>query len=123
LRKATIGSLCVFAAHDDGHDDRDVVVIQLLAGAASAALVRQRDQGRLHTLDEQIRDVIDARVTVEQAKGALAHRQGVAIDEAFQILRTAARSACQGQRELAEDVIRRGERSATTNGPTSAAQQ
>jgi GAF domain-containing protein len=124
LRSATIGSLCVFAAHDAGHDDRDVVVIQLLADAASAALVRQRDQGRLHTLDEQIRDAIDARVTVEQAKGTLARRQGVAIDEAFQLLRTAARSAGRGLRaagcglraagcglrELAEGVIHRGER-------------
>ncbi|PZE63783.1 hypothetical protein DEJ27_17135 [Curtobacterium sp. MCPF17_018] len=110
LRRATIGSLCVFATHDQGHDDRDVVFIQLLADAASAALVRQRDHGRLRTLDEQVEDAIAARVTVEQAKGALAQRQNIAIDEAFQLLRSGARSAGRGLRELADDVIHRGER-------------
>ncbi|WIE82835.1 GAF and ANTAR domain-containing protein [Curtobacterium sp. MCPF17_021] len=110
LRRATIGSLCVFATHDQGHDDRDVVFIQLLADAASAALVRQRDHGRLRTFDEQVEDAIAARVTVEQAKGALAQRQNIAIDEAFQLLRSGARSAGRGLRELADDVIHRGER-------------
>ncbi|WP_267419854.1 MULTISPECIES: GAF and ANTAR domain-containing protein [unclassified Curtobacterium] len=110
LRRTTIGSLCVFATHDEGHDDRDVVLMQLLADAASAALVRQRDQGRMQTLDEQVQDALDARITLEQAKGALAHRQGIGIDEAFQALRTSARGAGRGLRELAEDVIHRGER-------------
>lgn len=110
LRTATIGSLCIFAAHDQGHDDRDVVFIQLLADAASAALVRQRDHGRLQTLDEQVRDAIDARATVEQAKGALAYRRSIAVDEAFQALRRGARTAGRGLRDLADDVIRRGER-------------
>ncbi|MBF4616065.1 ANTAR domain-containing protein [Curtobacterium sp. VKM Ac-1376] len=110
LRRATIGSVCVFATHDQGHDDTDVVLIQMLADAASAALVRQRDHGRLQTLDEQVRDAIDARATVEQAKGALAHRQSIAVDEAFQLLRTGARGTGRGLRELADAVIRGGER-------------
>ncbi|MBO9041553.1 MULTISPECIES: GAF domain-containing protein [Curtobacterium] len=76
LRDGTIGSMCLFADHTDGHDDRDVVLIQLLADAASAALVRQRDAGRLRTFEEQIDDAIQARVLVEQAKGALAYRRG-----------------------------------------------
>jgi hypothetical protein len=107
LRSTTIGSLCVFADHDEGHDDRDVVFIQMLADAASAALIRQRDQGRMQTLDEQVQDAIDARATVEQAKQALAQQQGVAVDEAFQALRTGARTAGRGLRELAEDVLNR----------------
>ncbi|WIB33091.1 GAF and ANTAR domain-containing protein [Curtobacterium sp. MCSS17_005] len=110
LRTGTIGSLCVFATHNQGHDDRDVALIQMLADAASAALVRQRDQGRLQTLDEQVHDALDARVTLEQAKGALAHRQSIEVDEAFQLLRTGARATGRGLRELADDVIRRGER-------------
>lgn len=108
LREDTIGSLCVFADHDRGHDDRDVVLIQLLADAASAALVRQRVEGRLLTLDEQVADALDARVTVEQAKGALAHRRSIGIDEAFQVLRKAAGRAGRGLREVADDVVTRG---------------
>ena len=108
LRAATIGSLCVFADHGRGHDDRDVVLLQLLADAASAALARQRGTGPLRTLDEQVEDAIEARVTVEQAKGALAHRRGVRIDEAFQLIRRAGQGAGRGIREVAEDIVRRG---------------
>ena len=108
LRAATIGSLCVFADHDRGHDDRDVVLLQLLADASSAALARQRGAGPLRTLDEQVVDAIDARVTIQQAKGALAHRRGVRIDEAFQLIRRAGQGAGRGIREVAQDVVRRG---------------
>ncbi|MBF4616087.1 GAF and ANTAR domain-containing protein [Curtobacterium sp. VKM Ac-1376] len=108
LRDGVIGSLCLFAEHTDGHDDSDVVVIQLLADAASAALVRQRDAGRLRSFQEQIDDAIQARVLVEQAKGALAYRRGIRIDEAFQVLRRAAHTAGGGMRAMAEDVVQRG---------------
>ncbi|WP_146243304.1 ANTAR domain-containing protein [Curtobacterium sp. MCBD17_021] len=108
LRTATIGSLCVFADHDHGHDDRDVVAIQLLADAASAALVRQRDPDRLRTLHDQVADALEARVTIEQAKGALAYRRGVEIDEAFRVLRDGARRSGRGLRAAAEDVVRSG---------------
>lgn len=108
LRAATIGSLCIFADHGRGHDDRDVVLLQLLADAASAALARQRGSGPLRTLDEQVADAIEARVTVEQAKGALAHRRGVRIDEAFQLIRRAGQGAGRGLREIAEDIVRGG---------------
>ncbi|PZE72883.1 hypothetical protein DEJ27_00010 [Curtobacterium sp. MCPF17_018] len=108
LRDGTIGSMCLFADHADGHDDRDVVLIQLFADAASAALVRQRDAGRLRTFEEQIDDAIQARVLVEQAKGALAYRRGIRIDEAFQVLRRAAHIAGGGMRARAEDVVHHG---------------
>lgn len=108
LRSTTIGSLCVFAEHDCGHDDGDVVLMQLLADAASAALVRQRRTPGPSTFEEQVADALDARMTLEQAKGALAHRRGVRMDEAFQLLRASARRAGRGIREVAEDVVRRG---------------
>jgi GAF domain-containing protein len=114
LRDTTIGSLCIFAEHTDGHDDNDVVLIQLLADAASAALVRQRDGGRLRSYQEQIDDAIQSRVLVEQAKGALAYRRGIQIDEAFQILRRAAHGAGRGMRAMAEDVVQHGADLGTT---------
>ncbi|MCS5505005.1 GAF and ANTAR domain-containing protein [Curtobacterium flaccumfaciens] len=108
LRDRTIGSLCVFADHTRGHSDQDVVLLQLLADAASAALVRQRDRGVSTTIEEQVEDALEARVLLEQAKGALAYRRGIRIDEAFQILRRAAAGAGRGIRAMAEDVVHRG---------------
>nr|WP_289845968.1 GAF and ANTAR domain-containing protein [Curtobacterium sp. WW7] len=108
LRTATIGSLCVFADHERGHDDHDVVVIQLLADAASAALVRQREEGGPRTLDEQVADGLEARVALEQAKGALSYRRDVPIDAAFRILQEAAARTGRGLRAVATEVVERG---------------
>ncbi|MDD1385505.1 GAF and ANTAR domain-containing protein [Curtobacterium poinsettiae] len=108
LRDRTIGSLCVFADHTRGHSDEDVVLIRLLADAASAALVRQRDRGGPVTIEDRVEDALGARVLVEQAKGALAYRRGIRMDEAFQLLRRAAADAGRSLRALAEDVVHRG---------------
>lgn len=108
LRGSTIGSLCVFADHKRGHDDRDVALLQILADTASAALVRHRDTNGARNLDEQISDALEARVTLEQAKGALAYKRDVRIDEAFHVLRESARKAKRSLRATAEEVLRGG---------------
>ncbi|PYY55043.1 hypothetical protein DEJ17_13715 [Curtobacterium sp. MCSS17_011] len=108
LRDRTMGSLCIFADHTRGHSDQDVVLMQLLADAASAVLVRQRDRGASVTIEDQIEDALEARVLLEQAKGALAYRRGIRMDEAFQVLRRAAAGAGRGIRALADDVVHRG---------------
>ncbi|WIE83547.1 GAF and ANTAR domain-containing protein [Curtobacterium sp. MCPF17_021] len=108
LRGRTIGSLCVFADHTRGHSDQDVALLQLFADVASAALVRQRDRGTSVTIEDQVEDALEARVLLEQAKGALAYRRGIRMDEAFQLLRRAAGDAGRGIRALAEDVVHRG---------------
>jgi hypothetical protein len=109
-RTATIGSLNVFTTREQGYDDRDVALIQLLADTASTALAGQREHHPLQTVDRQILDAVDARMRLEQAKGVIAHRHAIAVDRAFQLLRTAARSANRSLRQIADDVISRGDR-------------
>ncbi|MCS6586945.1 GAF and ANTAR domain-containing protein [Curtobacterium flaccumfaciens pv. flaccumfaciens] len=114
-RTATIGSLSVFTTRDQGYDDRDVALIQLLANTASAALVGQREHHQLRTIDDQVVDAVDARDLFDQATGAIAHRHDIAIDSASRVLRTAARSANRSFRQIANDVISRDDR---LDGPT-----
>lgn len=54
----------------------------------------------------QLQEALDSRIAIEQAKGMLAERYGLDVDEAFELMRRAARSNRIKLRGLAESVIR-----------------
>jgi AmiR/NasT family two-component response regulator len=53
----------------------------------------------------QLQTALDSRIVVEQAKGVLAERFGLGIDEAFLLLRYSARSSRTNLHELAQAVV------------------
>jgi AmiR/NasT family two-component response regulator len=52
----------------------------------------------------QLQTALDSRVVIEQAKGILAERHGLELEEAFQLVRRAARSNRIKVRDLAASV-------------------
>jgi AmiR/NasT family two-component response regulator len=52
-----------------------------------------------------LRRALASRVPIEQAKGILAERLGIGVEEAFDLLRSAARSSCMNLHALAGDVV------------------
>ena len=54
----------------------------------------------------QLQTALDTRLVIEQAKGILAERLGVDVEEAFEVLRAAARSNSVKIHALAADVVR-----------------
>jgi hypothetical protein len=54
----------------------------------------------------QLERALDSRVVIEQAKGLLAGKLRLAVDDAFEVIRLAARGAGRGLRELAQEVVR-----------------
>ncbi len=59
----------------------------------------------LRNLNQQLQFALQSRITVEQAKGVLAERYHLPIDEAFVLLRYAARSSRQSIHVLAQAVV------------------
>jgi len=69
-------------------------------------LVRLREL--VETLTERNRQLeyaLESRIVIEQAKGVLAERLGVAPDEAFELIRSAARRNRLRLRDLAHEVV------------------
>jgi len=62
-------------------DDASIVVGRLISATAVA-----------HERQAQLQHALDSRVLLEQAKGMLAERLGVGVEEAFTLMRRAARS-------------------------------
>ncbi|MER7568605.1 GAF and ANTAR domain-containing protein [Streptomyces sp. NPDC048523] len=95
-RENLLGALNVFAPTlpGTGPDDdvtSDLHVAQALADAAALGLQNRHTYARYRTLSGQLQQALSSRVRVEQAKGMLAERWGVAADQAFMALRQYAR--------------------------------
>ena len=57
------------------------------------------------TLNEQLQAALNSRVVIEQAKGKLAERLGVDMDQAFSLLRDRARTSNRRLSDLAQAFI------------------
>jgi AmiR/NasT family two-component response regulator len=65
---------------------------QALADVATISLLNERSLRRSETLNEQLQSALNSRVTIEQAKGKLAERLHLDMDQAFNVLRRYART-------------------------------
>ncbi|TFD52159.1 ANTAR domain-containing protein, partial [Cryobacterium sp. Hh7] len=76
-----------------------------LADVATISLLHERTARENATVNEQLQRALNSRVFIEQAKGVIAERNGINMDEAFQRLREHARSRQEPMHTSAADVI------------------
>lgn len=100
-----IGALCVLRAAPGEPPVGDVELAHALADAAAVGVLQLRARREQELLAQQLQRALDSRVAVEQAKGLLAERWGVGVDEAFGALRRYARSHRLRVAELATGVV------------------
>jgi GAF domain-containing protein len=106
LRAQAIGALNIFGTDAEPVlTDDDVAVLQSLADMASIALLQEQAIRHSELLAEQLQGVLNSRIIIEQAKGAVAQARHVSVDEAFAIIREYARSHNQRLSEVALAVV------------------
>jgi GAF domain-containing protein len=105
LRDQVIGALNLFRVTPGGFDPEDVRVGQALADVATIGLLHERSMRRSDALNEQLQSALNSRVVIEQAKGKLAERLNLDMDEAFLVLRGHARSNNRRLSELARGFV------------------
>jgi len=105
LRTDVIGTLNLFGARP-GALDRDTIRLgQALADVATIGLLQARTIRHQETLAEQLQLALNSRVIIEQAKGVLAERRSVDMDQSFAMLRATARTSNRRLSELARAVV------------------
>ncbi len=92
LRDQVIGALNLFRAVPGAFDPADIRIGQALADVATISILHERSMRHSDTLNEQLQTALNSRVIIEQAKGKLAERLGLNMDQAFSVLRDHARS-------------------------------
>ena len=105
LRDQVIGALNLFRAAPGPFDPADVRVGQALADVATISLLHERGMRRSDALNEQLQTALTSRVIIEQAKGKLAERLDLDMDQAFSLLRDSARSRNRRLSDLAQAFI------------------
>jgi len=104
LRSQVIGSLNLFHHGPGGLGSDQLRLAQALADAATIGIVQQRTIRHGEVVAVQLQAALTSRVTIEQAKGVLAERLQISTDDAFAVLRAAARSRNRMLSELALEV-------------------
>ena len=104
LRSQVIGSLNLFHAGTGGLGRDELRMAQALADAATIGILQQRSIRRGEVVAGQLQSALTSRIVIEQAKGVLAERLQVSPDDAFGMLRAAARSRNRLLSDLAREV-------------------
>ena len=115
LRDQVIGALNLFRAAAGPFDPAELRVGQALADVATIGLLHERNVRRSETVAEQLQGALNSRVVIEQAKGKLAERRSIEMDQAFILLRDYARNSNQRLTDVARDFVH----SATADFPPS----
>lgn len=105
LRDKVIGALNLFSAGSGPLGPADLRIGQALADVATIGLLQERNIRRSETLAEQLQAALNSRVVIEQAKGKLAERLGLDMDQAFSLLREHARRTNQRLTDVARYVV------------------
>ena len=105
LRDQVIGALNLFRAAAGPFDPAELRVGQALADVATIGLLHERNVRRSETVAEQLQGALNSRVVIEQAKGKLAERRSIEMDQAFILLRDYARNSNQRLTDVARNFV------------------
>jgi transcriptional regulator with GAF, ATPase, and Fis domain len=105
LRAETIGALNFFTVEPGPLHEATLRVGQAMADVATIGLLQQRAIHHRDGLTEQLQTALNSRIIIEQAKGILAERLHVDLDQAFIVLRHGARSHNRRLSELAYSIV------------------
>ena len=104
----SIGAVDLYGTTPRDWSAADLGAAVILADMATGYLVQARELARQCRLNEQLREALDSRIVIEQAKGVLAAERNISVDEAFEVLRRHARSHSASLRSVAEAVVSLG---------------
>jgi hypothetical protein len=101
LRGQTIGAINIFDARSREMSAHDARMTQAFADVATIGILQERATRDQAVLTSQLGKALDTRVVIEQAKGVLAERLQVDMDESFTLLRRYARTNSRRLSEVA----------------------
>ena len=105
LRERTIGALNLFRADEGGLDEADVLAAQAFADAATIAILQHRVAAEAKVVNQQLHTAFHTRIVIEQAKGVVAERSRLDMEQSFTRLRNHARNHNLRLVDVAQGVI------------------
>jgi transcriptional regulator with GAF, ATPase, and Fis domain len=105
LQNRTIGCLNLFLRGDGGLTDADVNLAQALADVATVVIMQDEASRNAAIREGQLSHALTSRIAIEQAKGMIAERFDVEMDEAFVLLRNYSQNNNVALTSLAQSLV------------------
>lgn len=105
VRDQTIGAVDVYTDEPRRWSDDDIEAATVLAQMATAYVIRANLTAEVERVNEQLQQALESRIFIEQAKGKLAGERAIDMEEAFEVLRSYARSTNQTVRAVAQQLV------------------
>jgi GAF domain-containing protein len=104
LRGRVIGALALFQTDPGPLSNEDITLAQALADMATIAILQQRTLDQSQVERAQLQYALTSRIVLEQAKGILAERWHISVDDAFAAFRGYARAHNLQLARLAREI-------------------
>ena len=105
VQGATVGRLTLYAAEPASFSDSDEVGARAFASQAAVVVANARAYWEIHELAVGLREAMQSRAVIEQAKGKLMATEGCSADEAFTILARTSQLENVKLRDLARRIV------------------
>ncbi|MFI6316666.1 ANTAR domain-containing protein [Nonomuraea sp. NPDC050556] len=105
LRDQTLGAMNLFRQAPEGLSEETAAVAQALADVSTIGITHERTLRQHQLVTEQLQYALNNRTIIEQAKGMLAERAHITLNEAFNRMRAYARNHNQQLSAIALQVI------------------
>ncbi|MGW2816684.1 ANTAR domain-containing response regulator [Streptomyces sp. NPDC001415] len=99
------GALCLLSQRPGQLGSETERIASALARATAIGLAHHQALAEHQRLAGQLQRALDSRTVIEQAKGILAERHDIPLQEAFEMMRRTSRSHQTPMRELAQTII------------------
>lgn len=105
LRGTVIGAVNLFHVERGEMREADLAAAQAFADVATIAILQHRAVLEAQVVNEQLNHALNSRIVIEQAKGMLAEREGLDMEQSFFMLRNHARNHNLRLVDVATSVI------------------
>ena len=105
LRNDVIGALNLFSSHPLALGPEELRLAQALADIATIGILHQRAMADARIATTQLEVALESRIVIEQAKGIVAERNHIGVDEAFALVRNYTRAHNRLLVQTARDII------------------
>ena len=105
LRGEAVGALNLFSNHSGALGDEDLGAAQAMADVATIGILQERLINDQHIVTAQLEGALNSRVLIEQAKGIVAERDRIDVDQAFRHIRRFARNTNRRLTDIAQGIV------------------
>ncbi|MGH2819277.1 MAG: ANTAR domain-containing protein [Actinomycetota bacterium] len=105
VRGVVLGALNLYSHELSGFADQDQELGALFAAQSAVALANAALYQSALRLSDQLKEAMESRGVIEQAKGVLMEREHCSPDEAFEMLRTASQHLNRKVRDIASEIV------------------